>query len=729
MKAIIHIGTLKTGSTSIQNSLFSNRELLLKKGVIYPDIGSHFQHWGLFTAFMDEHPSNFHIFRDWGWGRESSEQWSLEKVEQIRQYARSNNQYMIISAEDLHRINSKLENFKHFLDDIFEQYFILLYGRLADSYYSSWISEFIGQGVNNFTFPLDYKHNLINVVNLWKSVFSDNFIARPFSSESLVNGDVVDDFLEVVDRVLGVKLKSNFVKVYENASPSGTAIALLHLFNQKNNRFVENKLNTFWFNARQLLRTCPASQESPKLSFSKEVREIIRINNLPEWKQFIEICRETCSKHGLIVSEDSIDCKKEITHIMSNIQEFDVDKWIESYLTPEGLNYVITYIVNQYTGLSQINLLLTETQHKSSSYSSKLEEKESLIKQISHQLEQKTKELEVYRSLEKSITKYHRQIETAPNSFLLHQKLGETLANEKDLLDQAITEFKKAIELKPDSALSYGYLGETLVQQGLLEEAINYLKKAINYLKKAIEIQPKFYRFYNSLGVAFLKQENWDEAISNFEKAIGLKPNLAWGYYNLGLIFSCQEKLETASNYFGRAVHLNPSLLNRNLLAKYRNYISKIGLAQWDVIQPLKFAMTAELIPVTESCIEELCTFNIDILEVTDGTETVQILLGGWIFGNESKVISVKITHNNSLLKEVPIDVSRPDVFQMYQKYNLEKNTGFNILFAILQKLIKDNNTITVQAVFDDGGSVPFQVILVGKRLVVKDRPNPQTEK
>lgn len=114
MKAIIHIGTLKTGSTSIQNSLFSNRELLFKKGVIYPDIGSNFQHWGLFTAFMDEHPSNFHIFRDWGWGRESSEQWSLEKVEQIRQYARSNNQYMIISAEDLHRINSKLENFKHF---------------------------------------------------------------------------------------------------------------------------------------------------------------------------------------------------------------------------------------------------------------------------------------------------------------------------------------------------------------------------------------------------------------------------------------------------------------------------------------------------------------------------------------------------------------------------------------------------------------------------------------
>ena len=723
MKAIIHIGTLKTGSTSIQNSLFSNRELLLKKGVIYPDIGSHFQHWGLFTAFMDEHPSNFHIFRDWGWGRESSEQWSLEKVEQIRQYARSNNQYMIISAEDLHRINSKLENFKHFLDDIFEQYFILLYARLADSYYSSWISEFIGQGVNNFTFPLDYKHNLINVVNLWKSVFSDNFIARPFSSESLVNGDVVDDFLEVVDRVLGVKLKSNFVKVYENASPSGTAIALLHLFNQKNNRFVENKLNTFWFNARQLLRTCPASQESPKLSFSKEVREIIRINNLPEWKQFIEICRETCSKHGLIVSEDSIDCKKEITHIMSNIQEFDVDKWIESYLTPEGLNYVITYIVYQYTGLSQTNLLLTETQQKLSSCSNKLEKKESLIKQISHQLEQKTKELEVYRSLEKSITKYHRQIETAPNSFLLHQKLGETLANKKDLPDQAITEFKKAIELKPYSALSYGYLGETLVQQGLLEEAINYLKKAI-------EIQPKFYRFYNSLGVAFLKQENWDEAIYNFEKAIELKPNLAWGYYNLGLIFSCQEKLETASNYFATAAKLNPSLLNTNLLDKYDNYLSKIGVAQWDIIQPIKCLITTESISIPENFKEELLTFNIDKLELTDGEETVQILLSGWIFGRQAKVISVQILHSNLLIQTVSMNVPRPDVLQNYPDYNLEfgKNTGFNTSWNILKSFISDKDELTLKAVFANNTSLPFKIILLNKKFAVSDRSDKKNQ-
>ena len=298
MKAIIHIGTLKTGSTSIQNSLFSNRELLLNRGIIYPDIGSNFQHWGLFTAFMDEHPSNFHILRDWGWGKEKSEKWSLEKLDLIRQSAKTNRSYMIISAEDFHRINFKIKDFKIFLDDLFEEYTILLYGRSADSYYASWISEFIGQGVKEFTSPIAYKDNLINVVNLWKSVFGDNLIARPFNSKSLVNGDVVDDFLEITDKVLGVNLRPGFIKVHENVSPSGTAIALIHLFNQQNDRFVKGKLNPFWFNTRQLLRFCPASEESPKLSFSKEVREIIRINNLSEWKQFIKICHESCERYG-----------------------------------------------------------------------------------------------------------------------------------------------------------------------------------------------------------------------------------------------------------------------------------------------------------------------------------------------------------------------------------------------------------------------------------------------
>jgi tetratricopeptide (TPR) repeat protein len=250
------------------------------------------------------------------------------------------------------------------------------------------------------------------------------------------------------------------------------------------------------------------------------------------------------------------------------------------------------------------------------------------------------------------------------------------------------------------------------------------LEEAINYLKKTIEIQPKFYRFYNSLGVAFLKQENWDEAISYFKKAIELKPNLAWGYYNLGLIFSCQEKLETASNYFATAAKLNPSLLNTNLLDKYDNYLSKIGVAQWDIIQPIKCLITTESISIPENFKEELLTFNIDKLELTDGEETVQILLSGWIFGRQAKVISVQILHSNLLIQTVSMNVPRPDVLQNYPDYNLEfgKNTGFNTSWNILKSFISDKDELTLKAVFANNTSLPFKIILLNKKFAVSDR-------
>jgi capsular polysaccharide export protein len=36
---ILHIGTTKTGSTSLQNFLFSNRARLLEKGILFPEAG------------------------------------------------------------------------------------------------------------------------------------------------------------------------------------------------------------------------------------------------------------------------------------------------------------------------------------------------------------------------------------------------------------------------------------------------------------------------------------------------------------------------------------------------------------------------------------------------------------------------------------------------------------------------------------------------------------------
>lgn len=55
-RLVLHVGTHKTASTSIQKSFFANRELLAKHGLIYPNIGRTDGHHGLVTDWINLAP-------------------------------------------------------------------------------------------------------------------------------------------------------------------------------------------------------------------------------------------------------------------------------------------------------------------------------------------------------------------------------------------------------------------------------------------------------------------------------------------------------------------------------------------------------------------------------------------------------------------------------------------------------------------------------------------------
>jgi len=58
-RLILHIGTHKTATTTIQNSFHANRKLLAQHGLIYPDLGRAAGHHGLVTDWIDL-PANYH---------------------------------------------------------------------------------------------------------------------------------------------------------------------------------------------------------------------------------------------------------------------------------------------------------------------------------------------------------------------------------------------------------------------------------------------------------------------------------------------------------------------------------------------------------------------------------------------------------------------------------------------------------------------------------------------
>jgi len=51
-RLVLHIGTHKTGTTTIQDTFHANRDLLAQHGVIYPALGKHSGHHGLLTDWI-----------------------------------------------------------------------------------------------------------------------------------------------------------------------------------------------------------------------------------------------------------------------------------------------------------------------------------------------------------------------------------------------------------------------------------------------------------------------------------------------------------------------------------------------------------------------------------------------------------------------------------------------------------------------------------------------------
>jgi tetratricopeptide (TPR) repeat protein len=82
----------------------------------------------------------------------------------------------------------------------------------------------------------------------------------------------------------------------------------------------------------------------------------------------------------------------------------------------------------------------------------------------------------------------------------------------------AEADMKKALELYPDQPLVLNYLGYSWVDQGL------HLDEGMDMIRKAVEQRPDDGYIVDSLGWAYFKTGNYDDAVKNLERAVELKP-------------------------------------------------------------------------------------------------------------------------------------------------------------------------------------------------------------
>lgn len=223
----IHIGTPKTGTTSIQNFYGLNREKLKEQGVLYPIMNYHYErksvnrngHFLIGTikengtrnkekekqVFNSEMQYIVDCFKDYDtilisdesiWWATSTRRKGLWK--DLKKHSEQHN-YQIkvivyLRRQDqfmMSRYNQKLKTDFIASTQSFDEYFADMNGR--------------------FKCVMDYRERIDNIA---KSISKENVIVKRFDRNYFYNGDLNQDFLHI----LGVKVDDSFQQLKETAN-------------------------------------------------------------------------------------------------------------------------------------------------------------------------------------------------------------------------------------------------------------------------------------------------------------------------------------------------------------------------------------------------------------------------------------------------------------------------------------------------------------------------------
>jgi tetratricopeptide (TPR) repeat protein len=83
----------------------------------------------------------------------------------------------------------------------------------------------------------------------------------------------------------------------------------------------------------------------------------------------------------------------------------------------------------------------------------------------------------------------------------------------------AEADLRKALELDPNQELTLNYLGYSWVDQNL------NLKEGVDLIRRAVQLRPNDGYFVDSLGWAYYRQKDFDQAVKQLERAVELKPD------------------------------------------------------------------------------------------------------------------------------------------------------------------------------------------------------------
>ena len=236
-KVWLHIGTHKTGTTTLQKFFFENKEVLLQRGLYYPTEGSYFYQEGenhslLAHALRNERPEFL----------PDNLTFTLEGcVNDIRADIRKSDAPEIVISSEHFSFNStteQVERLKRVFDSIASEIHVIIYLRRQDHRIESGYGQMIKRGYRIGSFEsfiqwmssapdqsLDYEKK----VKLFADVFgAENVTVRIFEKSQIHPQGLLSDFMNI----LGISKLTEFKQVQDaNISPSTEVLEILRYVN------------------------------------------------------------------------------------------------------------------------------------------------------------------------------------------------------------------------------------------------------------------------------------------------------------------------------------------------------------------------------------------------------------------------------------------------------------------------------------------------------------------
>jgi class 3 adenylate cyclase/TolB-like protein len=119
---------------------------------------------------------------------------------------------------------------------------------------------------------------------------------------------------------------------------------------------------------------------------------------------------------------------------------------------------------------------------------------------------------------------------------------GYVLKRLRKDLNQALAAFERAIDIDPNLAVAHNYVGQIKVFLGRASEAAEHTLKAIQLSPR----DPQLAEWYYQMGLTYIHQQRFDEAVDWARRGVQVNPNLRYPYRVLAAALALSGRVDEA---------------------------------------------------------------------------------------------------------------------------------------------------------------------------------------